>query len=109
MKNWQKHIAESKELIRIEKQGENKMFDEETNKIKEKAAAWAKSQSTEKLVSIKKNSGQIRGDNFEEVSQIEWTIHAINNELDRRLQEEVLKTKEEIISIFKSVPKRKKS
>jgi hypothetical protein len=77
------------------------MFVEETNKIKAKAKAWAKSQSTEKLESIKKNAVKIVGDNFEEISQIEWTIQAINNELDRRLQEEVLKTKEEIVSIFK--------
>jgi hypothetical protein len=77
------------------------MSDEKTNKIKEKAKAWAKMQSTEKLESIKKNSGKMMGNNFEEISQIEWTIQAINNELDRRLQEEVLKTKEEIISIFK--------
>ena len=77
------------------------MSDEKTNKIKEKAKAWAKMQSTEKLESVKKNSGKIMGNNFEEISQIEWTIQAINNELNRRLQEEVLKTKEEIISIFK--------
>ncbi|HYA77325.1 MAG TPA: hypothetical protein VEF91_01270 [Verrucomicrobiae bacterium] len=77
------------------------MSDEKTNKIKEKAKAWAKMQSTEKLESVKKNSGKIMGNNFEEISQIEWTIQAINNELDWRLQEEVLKTKEEIISIFK--------
>jgi len=77
------------------------MSDEKTNKIKEKAKAWAKMQSTEKLESIKKNAGKIMGNNFEEISQIEWTIQAINNELDWRLQEEVLKTKEEIISIFK--------
>ena len=74
---------------------------EETNKIKEKAKAWAKKQSTEKLENIKKNSGKIMGNNFKEISQIEWTIQAINNELDRRFQEEVLKTKEEIVSIFK--------
>jgi len=77
------------------------MSNEKTNKIKEKAKAWAKTQSTEKLESIMKNSGKIMGNNFEEISQIEWTIQAINNELNRRLQEEVLKTKEEIISIFK--------
>jgi hypothetical protein len=82
------------------------MSDEKTNKIKEKAKAWAKMQSTEKLESIKKNSGKMMGNNFEEISQIEWTIQAINNELDRRLQEEVLKTKEEILSIFKMSTKR---
>jgi hypothetical protein len=46
------------------------------------------------------------GNSFEEISQIEWTINAIDDELDRRRQEEVLKTKEEILSIFKMSTKR---
>ena len=74
---------------------------EKTNKIKEKAKAWAKMQPTEKLENIKKNSGKIMGNNFEEISLIQWTMQAINDELDRRFQEEILKTKEEIVSIFK--------
>ncbi|MGA3060527.1 MAG: hypothetical protein ABSD92_09175 [Candidatus Bathyarchaeia archaeon] len=79
---------------------------EKINKIKEKAKSWAKSQSTEKLESIKKTSEKIVGNSFEEISQIEWTINAIDDELDRRRQEEVLKTKEEILSIFKMSTKR---
>ena len=81
---------------------------EEVDKIKEKAKVWAKSQSTEKLKRIKKISVNIKGNTLDEELQIKWTIIAINNELYRRLQkdvlktsEEVLKTKEEIVSIFK--------
>jgi hypothetical protein len=74
---------------------------EKINKIKEKAKDWAKSQSTEKLESIKKKSVRIMGNTFDEKLQIEWAINAVENELSRRLQEEVLKTKEELLSIFK--------
>ena len=61
------------------------------------------SQSTKKLESIKKKSVRIMGNTFDEKLQIEWAINAVENELSRRLQEEVLKTKEEIVSIFKWV------
>jgi hypothetical protein len=64
------------------------MFVEEVDKIKEKAKAWAKSQSKEKLERIKQISREILGNNFDESTQIEWTKKAINDELDRRLQEE---------------------
>jgi len=81
---------------------------EKINEITEKAENWAKSQSTEKLKRIKKNSVNIKGNTLDEELKIKWTIIAINNELYRRLQkevlktnEEVLKTKEEIVSIFK--------
>lgn len=81
---------------------------EKINEITEKAEDWAKSQSTEKLKMIKKNSVKIKGNTFDEELQIKWTINAVDNELYRRLQkevlktkEEVLKTKEEILSIFK--------
>ena len=74
---------------------------EKINEITEKAENWAKSQSTEKLESIKKTSEKIVGNSFEEISQIEWTINAIDDELDRRRQEEVLKTKEEIYLYLK--------
>jgi hypothetical protein len=74
---------------------------EKINEIKEKAKDWAKSQSTEKLEGIKKKSVRIMGNTFDEKLQIEWAINAVENELSRRLQEEVLKTKEELLSIFK--------
>ena len=81
---------------------------EKINEITEKAENWVKSQSTEKLKRIKKNSVDIKGDTIDEELQIKWTIIAINNELYHRLQkdvlktkEDVLKTKEEIVSIFK--------
>jgi uncharacterized protein YdaT len=74
---------------------------EKINEIKEKAKDWAKSQSTENLESIKKKSVRIMGNTFDEKLQIEWAINAVENELSRRLQEEVLKTKEELLSIFK--------
>jgi len=77
------------------------MSAEKINKIKEKAKDWAKNQSTEKLESIKKKSVRIMGNTFDEKLQIEWAINAVENELSRRLQEEVLKTKEELLSIFK--------
>ena len=81
---------------------------EKIDEITEKAENWVKSQSTEKLKRIKKNSVEIKGNTFDEELQIKWTIIAVDNELYRRLQkeakktkEEVLKTKEEILSIFK--------
>jgi hypothetical protein len=74
---------------------------EKINEIKEKAKDWAKSQSTENLESIKKKSVRIMGNTFDEKLQIEWAINAVENELSRRLQEDVLKTKEELLSIFK--------
>ena len=81
---------------------------EKINEITEKAENWAKSQSTEKLKRIKKYSVNIKGNTLDEELKIKWTIIAINNELYRRLQKEdlktkaeVLKTKEELLSIFK--------
>jgi hypothetical protein len=75
---------------------------EKVNKIKEKASIWVRGQSTEKLESIKKKTGKIMGNNFEEISQIEWTLSAIDNELSRRMHEEVLKAREEILAIFQT-------
>lgn len=81
---------------------------EEVKKIKEKASAWAKDQSTEKLESIKNKTGKMMGNSFEEISQIEWTLNAIDIELERRRQDEIQKAKEDILSIFKTSEPEKK-
>lgn len=81
---------------------------EKVNKIKEQASAWAKDQSTEKLESIKNKTGKIMGNSFEEISQIEWTLNAIDIELERRMQDEIQKAKEDILSIFKTSEPEKK-
>jgi RPA family protein len=74
---------------------------EKISEIKDKAKNWAKSQSKEKLERIKQISKEIKGNTFDEELQIKWTINAIDIELYRRSNEEVLKTKEELLSIFK--------
>jgi hypothetical protein len=77
------------------------MSAEKINEINVKAKDWAKSQSTEKLEKTIKNLGKINSyGSFDEELQIRWTIKAIENELSRRLQEEIAKTREEILSIF---------
>lgn len=70
-------------------------------KLKKKLNIGQKIQSTEKLETTIKNLERISFKSFDEELQIKYTKEAIKAELTRRLFEEALKTKEEILSIFK--------
>jgi hypothetical protein len=70
--------------------------------IKKKAECWAREQSKERLERILLFSNDIiHGNNKQDELRIKLTIQAINYELFRRANEEALRIKEEIKSIFR--------
>jgi hypothetical protein len=78
------------------------MSAEKINEIKVKAGDWAKNQPTAKLEKVKENLEKIRTfSSLDEELQIKYAKEAINTVLTHRLFEDVLKTKEEILSIFR--------
>jgi hypothetical protein len=75
---------------------------EKINEIRVKAEDWAKNQSTEKLEKTVQNLRKIHGyGSFDEEMQINHSIKVFENELSQRTQEEIVKTKKEILSLFK--------
>jgi hypothetical protein len=74
---------------------------DEFETIRKKAECWAREQTKEKLERIQLFSKDIiHGNNKADELHIKATIQAINYELFRRANEEALKIKAEILSIF---------